>query len=298
MNKISPVVVHSSALLNGMAYPPGRKFTHRVVQDYELEFYTESSGFMMLNDQIYPLHKGDIAFRRPGDITQGILPYNCILICLDLLGNTGKKPEEYIFLAPQEIQAPYANPVLDSIPAVIHPPSPEQYERLFSQVLREFIRRCPTSPLLLKSYALQILARLSEDAARMPRKGKRDATVQEELIEKLCDFMQLHLHERLTLEALGRTANMSPYYLHRIFTKLKGVTPAEYLTKLRIDKARELLVTTGLPVKAVALECGFEQIPYFSQVFKKREECTPSEFRKKHGYAYLGDGGNPPSYLN
>lgn len=285
MDKISPVVIRSSALLDGMSYPPGHKFTHRVVRDYELELYTESSGFMMLNDQLYPLRKGDIAFRRPGQITQGILPYNCFLICLDLLGNTGKKPKGYNFLAPQDVQAHYPNPALDSIPSVIHPPSPEQYERLFSLVLREFIRSSPTSPLLLKSYVLQILAHLSEDAARMPSQGKREATVQERLIEKVCDHMQLHLHEKLTLETLGRTANMSPYYLHRIFTRLKGVTPTEHLAKLRIDKAREMLVTTGLPVKAVALECGFEQIPYFSQVFKKREGCTPSEFRRKHGYA-------------
>lgn len=285
MDKISPVVVKSSVLLNGMTYPPGHRFTRRVVCDYELEFYTESSGFMLLNDVLYPLRRGDIAFRRPGEITEGILPYNCYLICLDLLGNTGKQPEGYNFLKPQEVQPLHVHPLLDGIPSLFHPSAPELYEKLFALVLREFFRRSSVSPLLLKSYVLQLLARLCEDANRLPGKGEGAAMAHERIIEALCDYMLLHLKEKMKLETFGNLSNMSPYYLHRLFTRMKGMTPAQYLTKLRIDRARELLATTELPIKTVALECGFEQIPYFSQVFKKQEGCAPGEFRKRHGYA-------------
>jgi len=63
-----------------------------------------------------------------------------------------------------------------------------------------------------------------------------------------------------------------------------NITPNEYITRLRLDKSKELLVKTGLPVYEVALQCGFENIPYFSYVFKKYLNVSPGEFRKRHNY--------------
>jgi AraC-like DNA-binding protein len=69
-----------------------------------------------------------------------------------------------------------------------------------------------------------------------------------------------------------------------LFTKTMNITINEYITILRLEKAKGCLVTTDSSISEIALECGFENIPYFSYVFKRRVNVSPSQFRKKYRY--------------
>ncbi len=71
----------------------------------------------------------------------------------------------------------------------------------------------------------------------------------------------------------------SPYHLHRTFKRIKGITPAAYIQKRRIDKAIEVLLETDLPMHEVAKSVGIPNTPYFITLFKKRIGSTPSEYR-------------------
>jgi AraC family transcriptional regulator len=85
--------------------------------------------------------------------------------------------------------------------------------------------------------------------------------------------------EDLCLEDLAEEACLSPYYFHRTFRELYGVTPHQYVQRLRLKKAARFLQETDLPIAAVCAKSGFESVPSFSTLFHSRFRMTPSRFR-------------------
>lgn len=278
----SPKVLKSYLFAQGTNYPEGYRLPHRYVYDYEFEFFI-SKGTMVIGDKTYQINPGDIVFRKPGQFTQGIMPYSCYAICFDLLGNTGKSTDVYDFHSVQDFQNNYANPILDAIPPVFHPPFEEEYRVLFDNVLKEFINPDETSEIIMKSCVLSIIQQLYRDV-RNPFSGNRPSSAHHVVTKRVIDYIKFNYDEKINLKRLSELANMSPNHFHKVFTSTKGVTPNEFITKTRLDKARELLARTDLTVSEIAMQCGFENIPYFSYIFKKNLNLTPMDFRKKHSY--------------
>ena len=76
-------------------------------------------------------------------------------------------------------------------------------------------------------------------------------------------------------------SGLSYDYFKELFIKKYGVSPVKYVTALRIEKAKELLITGHYTVSEIAYECGFENVYYFSNVFKKIVGVSPTAYRKK-----------------
>ncbi len=83
----------------------------------------------------------------------------------------------------------------------------------------------------------------------------------------------------LSLKIVAETVNLSPTYFSTIFKKHAGMNFIEYLTQVRLEKAKELLCCTTLPVSEIAFRVGFQDYRYFSQLFKKHTGQTPREFK-------------------
>lgn len=284
INDISPKVLKTSLFTAGMDMPEGYKYRKREVYDYEMEFFLSSEGSMLIDETIYPIKKGDIVLRRPGQITQAIMPFSCYVIFIDLLGNTGKDSEDYDFERKQEFQNNYTNEILNSIPPVVHTSFNDRYSYLFDSVLKEFINYNEVSPILLKSLILQILHQLYTDVKNPFTNGFIPMSSHYLILKKLVEYIENNIQENLSLKKLAEFSGLSPNYLHMLFTKTMNITLNEYITMLRIEKAKGCLVTTDSSVSEIALECGFENIPYFSYVFKRLVNASPSQFRKKYRY--------------
>lgn len=71
-------------------------------------------------------------------------------------------------------------------------------------------------------------------------------------------------------------------YLRRLFCKEFGVSPVEYLNKLRLDYAEKLICNTNYPINAVALQSGYADPYYFSRVFTKQFGLSPINYRRAH----------------
>ena len=80
-----------------------------------------------------------------------------------------------------------------------------------------------------------------------------------ELIEVM-KYIRQNLHEPLTIEQLSRYAAYSPFHFIRIFKEQTGLTPQYYIASLRLQKAKELLMTTDLPVRDIAMELGYQSL--------------------------------------
>ncbi|MEK3721597.1 AraC family transcriptional regulator [Paenibacillus sp. FSL H8-0034] len=106
-----------------------------------------------------------------------------------------------------------------------------------------------------------------------------------EAIQKTVLFIELHYEQPLNLDEMAENAGLSKYHFLRQFTRFIGLTPLEYLNKLRIEKAAELLRTTEQTLDEVAGSVGFAGGNYFSKVFRHWVGMSPGKYRNEHGLA-------------
>ena len=86
----------------------------------------------------------------------------------------------------------------------------------------------------------------------------------------------------VSLDELARQCGVSKYYLSRQFRQYTGVTPQDCRTRMRLNRAKELLRFTDMPVGEIAFACGFRDVSHFIRVFRKREDgVTPLVYRKQ-----------------
>lgn len=92
-------------------------------------------------------------------------------------------------------------------------------------------------------------------------------------------LMEENLEEPLSCSTLAKRAGLSPRQLERLFRKYIGETPTRYYLRLRLDKARQLLRQTSMPILSVGLACGFISASHFSSSYSHHFGKTPSEER-------------------
>ncbi|KWW21283.1 hypothetical protein AS888_16960 [Peribacillus simplex] len=93
-------------------------------------------------------------------------------------------------------------------------------------------------------------------------------------------FMTTNYQEPLSLESIAKHAGLSKYYFTNKFQKYMKTTPIQFLTKIRIQKAMELLSITNKTIQEIATETGYDNANYFSKVFKKMIGNSADSFRK------------------
>jgi transcriptional regulator GlxA family with amidase domain len=96
----------------------------------------------------------------------------------------------------------------------------------------------------------------------------------------VAELMERHLEEPLSCSALAKRAGLSPRQLERLFRKYVGETPTRYYLGLRLERARQLLLQTSMPILAVGLACGFVSASHFSSSYSQFFGKTPSEERQ------------------
>ena len=100
------------------------------------------------------------------------------------------------------------------------------------------------------------------------------------LIEQAKEYMHLKFAmSDLTLDKVASTVNVSPNYFSSLFNQETGMTFIEYLTDIRIEKAKDYLRCSGRKITEIGFLVGYQDSHYFSYIFKKTQNCTPSEYR-------------------
>ena len=92
-------------------------------------------------------------------------------------------------------------------------------------------------------------------------------------------LMERHRNEPLSVVDLARAVNVSPSYLRRLFRSQFGESPSQYDRNVRLDQARELILTTFLSVKEVMVAVGWRDPSHFSREFKRRHGVGPRDLR-------------------
>ena len=128
------------------------------------------------------------------------------------------------------------------------------------------------------AYAEEVLKRAI--AIRDENAGSQNRSV----LKQAIDFIDGHyMDEEISLNRVAHVANVSANHFSALFSQNMGQTFIEYLTSLRMDKAKELLRCTSKRSSEIAGEVGYKDAHYFSYLFKKTQGMTPSEYRKTRG---------------
>jgi AraC-like DNA-binding protein len=101
----------------------------------------------------------------------------------------------------------------------------------------------------------------------------------DDAVRAAMDYMQRSCDRPPSMSEVARAVGCSRARLFRIFQQTAGMTPNDYLQRLRVSRAGELLATTSRPVTEIAIACGFSSSQYFSNVFRKYLGQTPTTFR-------------------
>lgn len=100
-------------------------------------------------------------------------------------------------------------------------------------------------------------------------------------MENVQQFIQRHLHEKLSVEALAERTGYSSSHFNRLFRRVTKQSPYQFIIGARIDRARHLLATSVLSIQEIAEQCGFPNVSNFSHAFRQASGMTPTAFRKQ-----------------
>lgn len=103
-----------------------------------------------------------------------------------------------------------------------------------------------------------------------------------ESILKSVLFARNHFHQEIGPDDMAEAAKLSRFHYSRLFKEVTGVTPIQFLTKIRIMKSAELLYQTKYSIEDIAINVGYNNANYLTKVFRKMTGMTPGEFRKSN----------------
>lgn len=128
----------------------------------------------------------------------------------------------------------------------------------------------------VKGLFFQLIQLALEQQIRVENEGQ-----QLSLTDQVLRYITTHFRQSISLDSLAQSLNYSPQYLSRKFKEQTGVTPTEYLIRLRIGEARSLLSATEASLQEIATYVGYTDPFYFNRIFKREMGITPGQYRSK-----------------
>lgn len=125
-----------------------------------------------------------------------------------------------------------------------------------------------------------ILSRLLQSQAMTKRNLRLKGGLAPMVRRQLAEYIEAHLDQPLTLGMLAQLASLSEYHLARMFRISFGMAPYAWIAARRLDRARQLLKTTALPLQQVADACGYADLSHFSHRFRAGIGISPSQYRQ------------------
>ena len=154
----------------------------------------------------------------------------------------------------------------------------EDITRLFSQILEYAIKQPTGFQTVISSLTLHLISLIYYI-------NKNDnqyyESVNMQKVHEACIFMEENIYDKFTLEDIAKSMNMSYSNFRKVFKLYKGITPHQYIIKIKLRKVKELLNNTNMSIHDIATKLNFESADYFSCFFKNRTGVSPMSYRKK-----------------
>lgn len=239
------------------------------VHDFvELIFCTGGHGYTTIYNRNYEIGPGDLIVHNPNTPHHESSDLN--------------SPLEFFFvgLTDFQIKGMPENMLMDEghCPVQKTAAYKDQFDIFFVELIKETLYRKEHFQMISESICSCILAlalRVLEGAPIAT------GTISPHCI-RIKEYIDQNFTSDLNLSQLSSAVYISQTYISHIFKAEMGLSPIQYLINKRIAYAKQLLATTDMPVAQIALECGYDDPVYFSQVFKRLTEYSPKQYRIEH----------------
>lgn len=250
-------------------------FMNHCHQELEIILLREGNVKVYYEEEEYHLHSGDIWIVPPfASHSIGKGAENCerlaILLDLKLMGTWTKGREEWNWLQ-DELNK------IDLFSGHWSFETKEKAETIIKNLYREYCNKPYAWQLAMKS----LISSLVLTAVReMPRRETALQGKQVFKMKNILEYIALHYCSDLTLRGCAEAVGFNSAYLSRYFSSHMGITFQEYVKRLRIDRAKWLLLTERMPITEICYQSGFRDVKTFNKLFKKECGKSPTEFKK------------------
>jgi AraC-like DNA-binding protein len=144
-----------------------------------------------------------------------------------------------------------------------------------ARIIHAALAETLTHAFAASALAYELIMSLAAEA-----RSPRATTPNQPALERARLHAEQHLHESLTVDLMAREAGFSRYHFSRLFAAHTGLSPAAWLIEQRVREAARLLRGTDLPLKAIAVRCGFPNANYLCRVFRRHSGMPPASYRR------------------
>lgn len=246
-------------------------------KDFEIIRVISGELSIFLNNIPYLLHKGDVIFVQCGTLHRGEpenCEYECIVLDLNLLR---RRQNDTVsgFITPVVNGNLGINCLLNKNDDLIYATT----NSLFSAMRQ----KSEYYELDVCSLLLKLFSELYRKNYFFSVKKSHNTGKQAQTIIKLLDWIEENYTEIITLEKLSEISGLNKKYICRIFKEYTSKTPINYINEIRIEAACHEITVNGSSITKAAYDCGFNDLSYFSKVFKANKGLSPKDYRnKKH----------------
>lgn len=247
-----------------------------------LEIISVQDGYLELEieNKKYHYGAGDIAVINPNYLHSGTqfapeTKLYCLMAEMDLFRS------RYV----ETVEENFINPLIEGKISFRPKISGDEY-------LNELVRKCYRHfnsaengfQLMMKSLLFELMYRLFRDYVQENHMDpkKRFVPLARERVNIILNYVDEHYAEKIRLEDLVDVVHINKYYICKIFQQCTGKTLLNYVNAVRVQKAVEKLIATNDSVTQIAFAVGFQDINYFSRIFKSIMKVSPTDIRKKY----------------
>jgi len=268
-------------VIRATAYTIGFRNTPNYHDYFEISWIAEGSGKFTIGNNAYPVEPDDLFINGNSDFHLLESDRSNLIRCVnmyflpELVFRPGGNMLDFEYLSPF-----YAQSASFSHRIPHASPSNSQIVSSMARISRALIEKSRHYRLEAKNALCEILLIMLVHYGQLPFSEGVHPSRRQKIarLQHVFQHLQEHYQEKVSLEHLAEVAFMSPSYLCRFFKMTTNYTLKEYLQRIRVDKAKELLVEGKLPITQIGLEVGFESHSYFDRVFRRLTGASPREY--------------------
>lgn len=279
--------LYDPALMAGAFHPKVIVYYFKQWEDFQMPFHSHAEIEIMYvisgqcvvetETQLISMKKGDFIVLDANTMHRLIVakPHQCRMINVEFQftdeGQLFPSLKELVNHDPTLFQLFAKN-----APYFVLKDSNEVYHTLKNLVL-ELDKNSVEAQMMIHLLFAQLMIQIARLAGEAGEAGHQQADV---YVKRAIAYLHHHYDCDIRMKDIASVVCIHPGYLHRIFKASMGCTVMDYLTTLRLEKAKMLLTQTNIPVMEISDSVGINSSQYFSAVFKKHTGQTPIEYRK------------------
>ncbi|WP_169713626.1 AraC family transcriptional regulator [Paludifilum halophilum] len=231
--------------------------------NFIFQYTLSGSGILELGQTIHPIHPGEaFIVKVPSDHRYYIPSHS--------------EKWDFVFITLQgELAEQCWSFLQDTIGPILRIDPDSKLIRLLLKTYRETVDRKITDAYHASARGYEFIM----ECYRFAKKLEKTKALPVHVAQAV-SFIQTNFHHPITLNDMAKASSLSKYYLIKQFNEYLHATPIQFLTKIRIEQATQLLLNTNLPIKKIATEVGFSNDNYFNKVFQKMMGMSAGTFRQ------------------